>query len=527
VLRRLERDPDPEASMTPRSILGLVALLAFLLALAVPAHASKQQQSMMQDDRVLLNYGSIVQTRGLNEMQTLGVDIVHADISWSTLAPKPTSKKPPKGVNLTNPKSYRASRWAILDSLVRGVHARGMRLLLTPSTPGPTWATGKSCTKSERKAAPIRGSCRPDAKLYGKFITALAKRYSGTYVDPREPHSLPLPEVDLWSFVNEPNLKSWLFPSSIQRGKRFIPISARLYRGLLVAGGSALRKVPGHKRDNILLGDTGPIGGGRSAIPPIPFFQAVFCIDSRGKRLKGSAAKLLGCPKRLKRLPVDGVAHHTYTRATVGSLTANPGKGNITIGNISRLTRVLKQGVHVGAISAGASSRIQLTEFGVSSRPPAKPRKYGVALSKQAEMINLAEYLGYVNKSVRSVTQYQLEDDNLAAGSHRGHLVFQTGLRYQATASQLRRGKLGSAKPSRAAYRVPILVVARGSKYVIWGGVRGVESGSAALLNSGKFVKAVTLRNGYFSTTVRKRKGTWQVRYGPIKSRVAKPTKLR
>jgi hypothetical protein len=513
--------------MKPRSTLVLFVLLAALAAFGGEAQASKRQQSMIQDDRLLLNYGSEIQTRALDDIDALGVDLVHIDIGWKTLAPKPGSKSVPKRVDLSNPRSYRASRWAILDLAVRGVQARGMRVLLTPSTPGPVWATGKSCTKSERRAAPISGSCRPDAKLYGRFVTALARRYSGTYVDPRQPGSRPLPHVDLWSFLNEPNLKSWLYPASIKKGKRFIPISARLYRGLLYSGAGALRKVARHKRDNILLGETGPIGGGRSAISPIPFYQAVFCIDSRGRRLRGSAAKLLGCPKRIKRLPVDGVAHHTYTRATTGSLTANPGKGNITIGVISRLRRVLKQGVHAGAISAAASSRIQLTEFGVSSRPPARPRKYGVSLAKQAEMINLAEYLGYRDPAVRSTTQYALEDDNLAAGSHRGHLVFQTGLRFQATRSQLRHRRLGKAKPARAAYKVPLFVVDRGSRLIVWGGVRGVGSGSVEVRNQGRVVKTVKLVAGYFSTSVTKRKGAWQLRYGNLKSRVAKPAKLR
>jgi hypothetical protein len=473
---------------------------------------------------MLLNYGSVIQAKALDEARTFGVDVVHADIGWRTLAPRAGSRSVPK-VNLSNPRSYRASRWAILDSLVRGVQARGMRLLLTPSTPGPTWATGKSCTKKERRAAPIPGSCRPNARLYGKFVTALARRYTGTYVDPRQPGSLPLPRVDLWSFVNEPNLSSWLYPASIKRGKRFIPISARLYRGLLSAGAGALRKFPRHKRDEILLGETGPIGGGRSAISPVPFYQAVFCIDSRGRRLRGSARKLLGCPARLKRLPISGVAHHTYTRATVGKLTANPGRANATIGALRNLRRVLKQGVHAGAISAGASSRIQLTEFGVSSRPPAA-KKYGVSLSQQAARINLGEYLAYRLSYVRSFTQFALEDDNLGAGSHPGRLVFQTGLRFIATRTQLRNGILGKKKPSYNAYRNPLFVVDRGRKVTVWGGVRGVKSGKVKIAVGGKTVKTVSLKRGYFSTTLRKRKGSWQTKFGSRRSRKAKPAKI-
>jgi hypothetical protein len=387
------------------------------------------------------------------------------------------------------------------------------------------WATGKGCSKTERKRARLKGSCRPNAGLFGKFVTALARRYSGSYTDPADPVLLPLPRVDRWSFWNEPNLSSWLYPSVVRRSGKVVPISAKLYRDLVYAGGAALQKA-GHKRDQVLLGETAPIGGGRSSVAPVPFYQALFCVNANGKRLKGSAAKALGCPTRIKPLPVTGVAHHPYTRATVGSLTAKPGPGNVTIAAIPVLRRVLKQGVRAGAITGGTSTQINLTEFGVSSRPPSNPPKYGVPLSKQAEGINLAEYLAYLNPAVRSMTQYQLEDDSLAAGSHGRRLVFQTGLRFQATRSQLQGGRLGRAKPSRAAYKVPLFVVDKGRRLTIWGGVRGVSSGKVKIVNGGGVVKTVTLRNGYFLTSMGKRKGTWQLRFGSLRSRVATPVKL-
>src|SRR4051812_39295196 len=504
--------------------LALAALLTTFVAAATSAQASKTQKSIFQDDRMLLAYGTGVQNGALNDMQSLGADIVHADIGWYTLAPNINSSSPPK-VDLTDPASYKASRWAILDSLVRGVQLRGMRLLLTPTAPGPNWANGKACTKSERKKARLRGSCRPNASLYGKFVQALATRYSGTYPDPANPGGFPLPRVDLWSFWNEPNLGSWLYPSTVRKGKRRIPISARYYRDLVYAGGSALGAT-GHDSDDVWLGETGPIGGGVTAVPPVEFYQALFCVDSRGHRLKGSAAKNLGCPKKVKRLPVTGDAHHAYTRATVGSLTARATDGNIPIAGISKLRSVLKQGARVGAVSGSASSNVQITEFGVSSRPPAAKR-YGVSLAKQAESINLFEYLAWRQPFVHSVAQYELEDDHLAAGSKRNRLVFQTGLRYTATRKQLLSGKLGNPKPSRSAYHVPLLVIDRGKNVTVWGGVRGHPTGDVEIVNGGKVVKTVSLHSGYFSTSIKKRKGTWQLRFGGLRSRVAKPIRVR
>jgi hypothetical protein len=504
--------------------LALAILLAAFLAGSATAHASKTQQSLFQDDRMLLAYGAGVQNGALNDMQALGANIVHADIAWYTLAPSPNSSRPPKGVDLTDPASYRASRWAILDSLVRGTQARGMRLLLTPSAPGPVWADGKACTRTERRKARLRGICRTNASLFGKFVTALAKRYSGAYVDPAGSSGFPLPKVDLWSFWNEPNLSSWLYPSTVKKGKTRVPVSARYYRDLVYAGGSALQK-NGHAGDQVWLGETGPIGGGTTAVPPVQFYQALFCVNSRGHRLKGSAAKNVGCPKKVKRLPVTADAHHAYTRATVGSLTARATGGNIPISGISKLRSVLKQGVRVGAIAGKVASNIEITEFGVSSRPPAAKR-YGVSLAQQADSINLFEYLAWRQSSVRTVAQYQLEDDPLAAGSHGGRRVFQTGLRFTATRAQLLSGRLGNVKPSRAAYHLPLLVIDHGKKVTVWGGVRGHKSGSVKIVAGGKVVKTVSLHSGYFSTTLKKRKGSWQLRFGGLRSRVAKPQRV-
>ena len=84
-------------------------------------------------------------------------------------------------------------------------------------------------------------------------------------------------------------------------------------------------------------------------------------------------------------------------------------------------------------------------EFGVSSRPP--DRKYGVAVSKQAAFLNQIDYLAYRDRAVRSVAQFELQD-NLSSRSNR----FQTGLVY---------GN-GKPKPALVAYRMPLYVTPAG-----------------------------------------------------------------
>ena len=507
--------------MTLRRTLSLIAAIVSLTALAAgPAQASKTQESIVQDDRMLLNYGAGVQEGALKDLESLGVNTVHVDISWKSLAPSPNSSKAPKGKDLSDPQSYSASRWAILDLLVRRAPLHNIKVLLTATAPGPKW--GQSCSAKQQRAARIAGICKPKASLFGKFVTALGKRYSGTYTDPAD--GLALPRVSSWSIYNEPNLKSWLYPATTRSRGTNVPVDAKMYRSLAYAAIGALQKT-GHKHDRILLGETGPIGGGVSSVAPLFFYEALFCIDGRGHRLKGRAAKAVGCPKRIKKLAVTGIAHHTYTRATVGSLTARPKSGNVTTANIPALRRVLKFGARAGAIPGSAASRIYLTEFGVSSRPPAA-RKYGVSLSEQAARINLAEYLAYRLSYVRSFTQFTLEDDNLGAGSHPGRLVFQTGIRFQATRAQLLGGVLGKKKPSYNAYKNPLFVVSHGKKVTVWGGMRGVSFGTVKITVGGKTVKSVALRHGYFSTTLKNRKGSWQAKLGSRKSRKATPARV-
>lgn len=518
--------------MTPRLLfppvrwpVALAVLLAAVMALAGQAHASTTQESIVQDDRVLQNFGSFEQDLALDDIKALGATTIHAVVNWNSLAPDSTAGSVPAGFVGTDPKSYDVTRFNVIDRLVRGAQLRGLSVILTPAGPGPVWANGKDCQTTEKRRAP-RGTCRPDAKLYGEFVTALATRYSGTYIDESDPAGVPIPKVSRWSIWNEPNLNSWIYPSAVSIRGNHVPVSAKIYRDLVYAGGNALRR-NGHASDQILLGETAPIGQGISRTPPATFYRALFCVGTKGKRLKGSAAKNLGCSKGIKRLPVTGVAHHPYTKSGTQSLTAKQHSYDISIAGLGMLRNVLKQGAKAKAISSSAASHIYFTEFGVSSSPPAKPRRYGVSLAKQAEYINQFEYMSYVNPAVRSVSQFQLEDDAFAAGSEGSKLTFQTGLRYSSPAIDPANPALGPVKPAYAAYKVPLFVVDKGKKLVIWGGVRGVGSGKVTVFNGKKKFTTVKLRHGRFLTTVKKRKGTWQLRYGFLSSRVAKPVKMK
>jgi hypothetical protein len=407
----------------PRLVYVLTALLATAALVAAPAaHADSTQESIFQDDAVLLDGhpGPL-----LDLIQGLGANTIHTLAFWNKIAPHPTSKQRPSG-DPSNPHSYPDAAWAPYDALVREATARGMQVLLSPTGFTPRWA---GCAGR---------NCRPSAKLYQRFVTAIGTRYSGTFKD--SSGSL-LPRVSRWSIWNEPDQVGWINPQSQ---------AAPIYRNLVYAALAGLRK-SGHGHDQVLLGETAPVGRGRST-DPTTFLLNLFCVDARGHRLRGRAARQQGCAHFRRFTGITGFAHHPYSLGASGPPLRPPhGPGDITLATMSRLTKVLRAGAHAHAIRAGLP--IYFTEYGIQSRPP--NRKYGIASSAQAMYLNEADYLAYRNPAVRSVAQYELFD-----GANTS--IFTTGLLFHS----------GAPKPSFDAYRLPIWAMRNGSRTSLWLWVR-------------------------------------------------------
>jgi hypothetical protein len=404
-----------------------VALLA-ALAVAPAAQASTTQESIFQDDNVLLSASS---GQALTQLQGLGVNTIHTLVFWTRLAPNVNSRTKPSG-DLTNPNTYSAAAWAPYDALVRGAAARGIQVLMTPTGFTPLWAQCKHPGKFR--------NCQPNAKYFQQFVTAVGKRYSGTFTPPG---GTTLPRVSRWSIWNEPDQAGWIYP---QRQKGLV-VGAKYYRDLFYAGQAALKKT-GHSRDQLLLGETAPTARGNST-DPTSFLLALFCVNNKGKRIK---TKALGCNK-FKKFSVSGFAHHPYNTSAIGPALRKPkGKGDITLAVLERLNRVLALGAKGHAIKRKLP--VYFTEYGIQSDPP-NPQ-YGVPLTKQAMWLNQMDFTAYNNRLVRAVSQYELVDDG------NDPTVFQTGLEFQN----------GSPKPSLDAYRLPIWVTRKGGSSSIWFWVR-------------------------------------------------------
>jgi len=434
-----------------RQIAVLTVAFATVLP-AVPAVASRTQLSVFQDDEQLVLAGTTARERTLNDLERLGADTVHSIVFWHKVAPAPLSVRRP-AFDGADPATYPPTLWDAYDDLVRGAVARGLDLILSPSSPMPAWAS--QCEGSRK----LRKTCRPNLTQFKRFVQALGRRYSGSYVDENQ-NKAQLPRVQRWSIWNEPNQGGWLQPQYERVGGATVSASPQIYRELVRAAIKGLR-ASGHSDDDILLGETAPIGrvSGPASTRPTPpgqFLRAVFCIDTRGRALKGAAAAALACAG-YRKLAVTAISHHPYTRGGSQPPTARGNANEITVASIARLKALLKQAAARGRIRRGLP--IFYTEYGFQTNPP--DTTFGVSLTKQAAYINQSDWLVFNDRQVRSVAQYELRDE--AALS-----AFQTGLRFVD----------GRPKPSFDAYRLPIWVTRRsGSSLRVWGQVRPAQDG--------------------------------------------------
>jgi hypothetical protein len=463
---------------------------------AVPAHASKSQESIFQDDTSLIFSSDAKRQDTLDQIKALGANTVHTLVFWNRMAPNPNSRTRPAGFDATNPAAYPPGAFEPYDLLVSEAQARGLQIIFSP-VQAPTWAD--TChTKGQAH------HCSPSAKEYGQFIQALGKRYPG---------------VHRWSAWNEPNESNWLYPQQTRKHGHNIPTAAVVYRNLFRAMTGALQAT-GHGSDQFLLGETAPLGRtsgplGKRFLSPVAFYQGVFCLDRRGHKLRGRVAKDSGCSGSYRKLAAAGVSHHPYNRGGSQPPTRRPtGPGEVTIANISTLSRVINQGAHAGRIRGRLP--FYFTEFGFQTNPP--DHIFGLPLSRQAVYINQSDYIAYRNSRVRAVSQYELFDDPNPD-------TFNTGL--------LRTS--GKKKPSYNAYRLPIWVTRSGSGVRVWGQVRPADGTPQTLqIQNGnkKFKTVKTVRtnaSGYFLTRVSRKPGSkWRLAWSSpgnttFTSRIAAP----
>ncbi len=395
----------------PKLLLPILAVV--LLLLASPASASPDQVMTFEAPRELLDDAS--RDRTLDEIQAFGVKRVRVLVYWSSVAPQPSSRTRPS-FDAAVAGEYPASGWARYDNLLQSALSRGLEVYLTITGPAPRWAT-----KARRD-----GITNPRPDEFEAFARAVGTRYGG--------------QVNLWSIWNEPNQPQFLRPQ-YRGGKATSP---GLYRKLYQAAHKGLEQ-SGNANDTILLGETSPRGNQR-VVAPLDFLRGTLCLSE-------SYRKRRSCEE----LDTDGYAHHPYTTSS-GPTFRPPNPDDVTIGVLSRLTQALDRAGKARAVRRGLG--IYLTEFGIQSFPDPS----AVSLTQQAEYLPISEHLAFLNRRVRTFSQYLMSDDDPRAG----------GERYGAFESGLRRFD-GRLKPAYAGFRTPLAVTDYGRSDVGWGLVRPAQ----------------------------------------------------
>ena len=459
-------------------LLGLV-VTALLLAWAAgpaarPAHANGLQQSIMQDDDLLLYRGNTVMQSTLRRMKAAGVDTVRVTVLWSVVAQN-VRKRPKKPAD---PKSYPAKNWARYDSLVAVAQSMGINVLFNVTGPGPAWAHETSPIKQDAK------SWKPKATEYASYVTAVGTRFSGTF----KIGSFTVPRVAYWSLWNEPNQGAWLTPQYFKDPtlKKLIAVSPIVYRELYLRGRKAL-DATGHGNDVILMAETAPLGDpkgrktDRKAMAPVEFIREVFCVAPNGRMYTGKEAKARKCDqfKTLGKIRTSGLAHHPYTRSDPPATA--PRAGGYTVGNLGKLISDLDKYSKFGNVQVGNDPKnrtlpVWLTEYGYESKPPDPIN--GIDPALQAQYINEGDYIAYQNPRVFSQTQFLLRDVPPVLTAKKDTaaywFTYQSGLFYQND----------QPKPAFQAYIFPIVatVASRsgtgGGVANVWGQLRFRPNGT-------------------------------------------------
>ena len=395
-----------------------IALLtmALVLLLAAPAAAAPNQVMTFEAPDEL--FDTTRRDATLDEIKAFGVTQVRQLVYWQSFAPRPKSKRKPN-FDATDGSAYGTAGWSALDGLMTAASLRGIKVILTPTGPVPRWATGNKKDNLNK----------PSAKEFGRFVTALARRYGAA--------------VDTWSVWNEPNQPQFLMPQ-YRNGK---PYSPQLYRGLYRAAYNAIRSVAENKRDTILIGETSPRGN-ENIVHPLKFLRGIACLKNNYKKAR-----------KCSRLPAGGYAHHAYTTRIGPRFKPDEqpdDKDDVTIGVLDRLVGALDKAGRAGGLPRGL--KIYLTEFGIQSEPDTIS---GVSFARQPAYYAVAEHMAYVNPRVALFSQYLMRDD----------APREEGYRFRGFESGLRRNN-GAKKPAYRAFPNPLAAERVGSSDVLWGRIR-------------------------------------------------------
>jgi hypothetical protein len=328
------------------------ALFTGLLLAADDSRAARNLELGIQDDSLFLHGNKRWEgARPFKYAKDIGVTRLRVNLHWSFTMPQEQfdARRRPRTINY---------QFTQVDELIDRARQHGIRVHLSLAGPTPRWANARrSADKSY---------FRPNMREFGQWVSIVATHFKG--------------RVDRYSIWNEPNWKTWLAP---------LNAAPDIYRDLYVYGYRAIKKAD--KRAKVLIGETSPYGRPGMSTSPLSFLRKVLCVDKNYKPTDY-------CPK----LKADGYAHHPYDFTHPPDYNY-PGKDNVTMGTLDRLTRALDRLQRAGVLRKNGGGRmpVYLTEYGYFASG-----HRAVSAPKRARYLKRAYSIALGNPRVKSHMQY-------------------------------------------------------------------------------------------------------------------------
>jgi hypothetical protein len=369
---------------------------------APQAAAAGPLTTAVVDDAFL---GSDAKT-AMDRARSTGATAVRIVVVWSNVAPE-------RPVDPTDPADP-AYRWDTVDRAVRLALEDGL-LPILDLVVAPQWAAA-----SGRDRASV-----PDPVEFGRFATAAAMRYGGSFDG--------LPRVRYWQAWNEPNLSLYLEPQYVGT----TPVSPDAYRSLVNQFAAGVKSI--HADNLVIAGGTAPFGGGAN-VPPLTFMRELLCLSPSLQ------------PKCAEKIHLDIWAHHPYTSGGPAHHAYNA--NDASLGDLPEMRSVLTAGIKSGNIVSSQPVEFWVTEFSWDSNPP-DPEAVPVHL--QARWVAEALYRMW-KTGISLVTWFTLRDEPLSQS------FYQSGLFFGGTSLAM-----AQPKPAFTAFRFPVVGVPVRGGFFVWG----------------------------------------------------------
>ena len=251
--------------------------------------------------------------------------------------------------------------------------------------------------RGPRAAGGKTGTCKPDPKVYRRSCGARGALLG--HLRRREPGRRRAPRVKRWSIWNEPN-QPRLADAAVRAQARAPSRPPRSSTARCARSAIAGLRATGHGRDQILLGETAPIGARRSGSLRASGRSSPLDVPARrvlpdAERQAADAAprrRQHGCAS-YKKLAVTGFAHHPYTRGGSRPPPRAPRRGR----DHDLVAVAPARGCSTRPARTGRIPRrlpIYYTEYGWQTNPPDRIFGVRVGLSRP-QYINQSDWIAY------------------------------------------------------------------------------------------------------------------------------------